>query len=170
MARLALATLLGIAWLTALAAAPAQAATKAAPVKAKVLKPLTLTSIQDFDLGTIILGPGTWPATAVGIARIGTFSCAGPNVSCAGIAQVARYRVTGSNQQPVTINAPNVTLTNQSDPTKTLLLVVDAPATINLPNSGNQGVIFPIGGSVNVSSSTSTGIYVGTFAVTVDYQ
>lgn len=161
---------IGIACLAALLGAPAHAATKAAPVRAKVLKPLTLTSIQNLDLGTVVLGSGIWPATTVGISRAGVFSCPGANVTCVGLTQVATYRVTGSNSQPVAINAPNVTLTNQSDPTKTLTLVVDAPASINLPNSGNQGTQFSLGGSVSISSGTAAGIYAGTFAVTVDYQ
>jgi hypothetical protein len=62
-----------------------------------------------------------------------------------------------------------VTLTNQSDPTQTLTLVTDAPATLMLPNSGAPGIDFSIGGSVTLSSTTSGGTYVGTFNVTVDY-
>ena len=135
-----------------------------------MLKPLTLTSIQNLDLGTVVLGAGTWAATTVGISRTGIFSCPGANVTCVGVAQVASYNVTGSNSQPVTINAPNVTLTNQSDPTKILTLALDAPATLSLPNSGNQGINFSIGGSVSISSSTATGTYTGMFDVTVDYQ
>ena len=38
----------------------AQAATQVVPVQAKATKPLTLTSVQDLDLGTIVLAPGTW--------------------------------------------------------------------------------------------------------------
>ena len=164
------AALIGIACLAALTGGPAHAATKAAPVRAKVLKPLTLTSIQDLDLGTVVLGAGTWPATTIGISRTSSFTCPGANVTCVGVPRVAIYNITGSNSQPVVINAPSVTLTNQSDPTKTLTLAVDAPASINLPNSGNQGINFSIGGSVSVSSSTASGVYAGTFAVTVDYQ
>ena len=135
-----------------------------------MLKPLTLTAAQDLDLGTITLASGTWPATTVGISRTGVFSCPGGNVTCTGAPRVATYNLTGSNSQPVRVTAPNVTLINQSDASKTLSLVVDAPATVTLPNSGNKGTSFSIGGSVSVSSSTATGVYVGTFAVTVDYQ
>lgn len=161
---------LALACLAAAGATPARAASKAAPVKATVLKPLTLTSVQDLDLGTITLASGTWGATSVGISRTGVFSCPGGNVTCTGAPRVAIYNVTGSNSRPVRVNAPNVTLTNQSDPSKTLTLLVDRPATISLPNSGNKGVNLSIGGSVSVSSATASGVYVGTFAVTVDYQ
>jgi len=77
--------------------------------------------------------------------------------------------VTGSNNQTIRITAPNVTLVNQSDSTKTLTLVVDSPGTVTLPNSGSQGVDLPIGGSISVSSNTAAGTYSGTFNVTVDY-
>jgi hypothetical protein len=151
-------------------AGPAWAATtQVAKVSATVAKPLTLTRVQDLDLGTIILGPGNWSGVTVGISRVGVFSCGSANVTCIGATKVAKYSVTGSNNQVVRITAPNVTLTNQADPTRTLTLVVDSPGTLTLPNSGNNGVQFPLGGSISVSSSTAGGTYSGTFNVTVDY-
>ena len=45
----------------------AAAATKVVPVQAKPVKPLTLTPVQDLDLGTILLGSGTWSGATVGI-------------------------------------------------------------------------------------------------------
>ena len=151
------------------AAQTAGAATQVAKVSAAVAKPLTLTRVQDLDLGSIVIGPGTWSGAVVGISRTGAFSCANSNVTCTGATKVAKYNVTGSNNQAVRITAPNVTLTNQSDLTKTLVLTVDAPASVSLPNSGNQGVDFPIGGSISLSSATTGGTYSGTFNVTVDY-
>ena len=150
-------------------ARPATAATQVAKVSAAVAKPLTLARVQDLDLGTIVLGPGTWSGATVGISRAGIFTCGSSNVACTGATNVARYRVTGSNNQIVRISAPNVTLVNQSDPTKTLTLQVDAPATATMPNSGNVGIQFPIGGSITLSSTTTGGTYRGTFNVTVDY-
>lgn len=148
---------------------PALAATQVAKVSATVAKPLTLARVQDLDLGTIVLGPGSWSGATVAISRGGAFSCASSNVTCVGTTQVAKYVVTGSNNQAIRITAPNVTMVNQSDPAKTLVLVVDNPGTLTLPNSGNNGVQFPLGGSINVSSSTAGGTYAGTFNVTVDY-
>jgi hypothetical protein len=150
-------------------AQPALAASQVAKVSATVAKPLTLARVQDLNLGTIVLGPGTWSGATVAIARGGAFSCASANVTCIGTTQVAKYVVTGSNNQPIRITAPNVTLVNQSDPTRTLVLVVDSPGTITLPNSGNNGVQFPLGGSINLSSTTAGGTYAGTFNVTIDY-
>lgn len=152
-----------------LAAEPAQAATKVVPVQAKPVKPLTLTSVQNLDLGTILLGPGTWSGAIVGISRAGVFSCSNANVTCTGTTQAATYSVTGSNNEVVRIDAPNVTLTNQSDPTKTLTLIVDSPGTVTIDTGGKKGTTFSLGGTIPLSSATAGGLYTGTFNVTVDY-
>ena len=69
--------LLTVAACSALAnARPADAATQSATVNATVVKPLTLVSIQNLDLGTIALQPGTYSAASVGISQSGVFSCA----------------------------------------------------------------------------------------------
>jgi hypothetical protein len=152
------------------AATPAHAASsQVATVNATVVKPLTLKWVQNLDLGTIVLGPGTWSGATVGISRTGAFSCSNANVTCTGATQVAKYNGSGTNNQTVRIAAPNVTLVNQNDPTKTLTLVVDNPGSILLTNSGNPGVDFSLGGSISLSSSTAGGVYSGTFNVTVDY-
>src|SRR5215203_4603599 len=91
-------------WLTAAGAficvaclaAPVGAATATAKVSANVLKPLTVTWLQDLDLGTIALGGGTFSSVSVGISRTGAFTCPASLV-CTGARQVAMYNVTGSN-------------------------------------------------------------------------
>lgn len=151
-------------------AAQANAASQNASVKATVVKPLSLTKIQDLNLGTITLKPGTWSGATVGISRTGVLSCANANTICTGAALPAQFSVTGSNSQTVRVTAPNVTLVNQANATKTLTLAVDAPATVAIPNSGNKGLNFGIGGSITLSSTTANGTYSGTLNVTVDYQ
>ena len=148
----------------------ADAATQNAAVSATVLKPLTLESLQNLDLGTITLGVGSWSGATVGISRAGVFSCASTNLVCTGAPSVARYKVTGSNRQVVRITAPSVTLVNQADPTKTLTMTVDAPASVTLTSSGQPGINFDLGGTISLSSTTATGDYLGHFNVTVDYQ
>ena len=149
----------------ALAVAPNQNST----ATAKIVKPLTLTWVQDLDLGTIVLGTGTWAATNVGITSAGVFTCGNTNVTCSGATKPAQYKVTGTNNQRVLITAPNVTLTNQNDATKTLTLTVDNPGFVDLGNSGSVGVNFGLGGSIAVSSATVDGTYTGQFNVTVNY-
>jgi hypothetical protein len=150
-------------------ASAAGAATVTASVTGTPTKPLLLAKVQDLDLGSVTLGPGTWSNATISISQAGVFSCANANVTCAGATQVATYNVQGSNQQPVRISAPNVTMVNQNDPTQTLTLVTSAPASITLTNSGFPGNNFSIGGAVTLNSTTAAGAYVGTFNVTVDY-
>jgi hypothetical protein len=161
----ALATLIGAFG----SAGPAQAVSQTAKVSAKVVKPLTIKWVQDLDLGTITLGSGTWSNATVAITRGGMFSCTSSNVTCSGATNVATYNIVGSNNQSVRVSAPNVTLVNQADPARTLTLVVDGPGTVTIPNSGNRGVDVSLGGSITLTSATASGVYSGTFNVTVDY-
>lgn len=151
-------------------AATAHAASVNVTVNATALKPLEITKLQDLDLGTVTLGPGTWSNASVSLSRLGVFLCLPLNITCSGATSVARYNVQGSNKGIVRISTPNVTLVNQSDATKTLTLIVDSPSSVLLPNSGQPGVDFSIGGSITVSSTTTSGVYVGTFNLTADYQ
>lgn len=150
-------------------ATPAGAASVNAQAKAKVVKPLALKAIQDLDLGTVVLGSGTWSGATVSLSRAGILTCSA-NVTCSGATQVAVYNASGSKDQTVIITAPDVTLVNQADASQMLTLVVDAPATITLTNSGARGTDFPLGGSISVDSTTADGEYVGTFEVTAEYQ
>ncbi|HEX6661539.1 MAG TPA: DUF4402 domain-containing protein [Sphingomicrobium sp.] len=136
---------------------------------AHIVKPLTLLFVRNLNLGTIVLGSGSWTNASVGISRAGAFTCANANTTCTGATQTAQYKITGTNNQDVTINAPNVTLTNQNDGVSTLLMSVDNPGTVNLGNSGSSGLIFDLGGNITVNSTTPDGTYVGTFNVTVNY-
>ncbi|MGE5561759.1 MAG: DUF4402 domain-containing protein [Bacillota bacterium] len=155
---------------TGAAAAPVTATTDAT-AKARILRPLQLTSTQNLDLGTIVLsGTGAFSAT-VGISKDGTtFNCDGGsgNVTCSGTHQAAIYNVSGTKSQPVTIAAGNVTLGDGNG--NTLTLTPDFNATLNLSNSGAPGDNFFVGGSITVSDATPDGVYTGTFAVTADYQ
>ena len=160
-----LATLVCMLWI----GAPAHAATVMASVSANNIKPLVITKLQDFNLGTVTIGPGAWSNATVSLSQAGALGCANANLICTGTTTVAQYNVQGSNQQTVRISAPNVTLTSQSDSTQRLTLITDAPASVLLPNSGAPGINFAIGGSVTLNSTTSAGTYVGTFNVTVDY-
>jgi hypothetical protein len=139
-----------------------------ATVSASVVKPVILTWVQDLDLGTVILPAGTFSNSIVSLSRGGVLTCAA-NLTCSGTTSVAKYDVVGSQGQVVTVNAPNVTMVNQSDSTKTLTLTVDGPGTVTIANSGQPGTKFTLGGSINLNSTTAAGVYTGTFNVTVNY-
>ena len=156
----------------ALSATPAFAApvepARQATATARIIKPLTLTWFSVLDFGSITLldtGP-----TTIAVARDGTRSCPGTAVSCSGASKAAQYKITGVNNQLVTVNSGNVSLANTTDTTlPSLLMTIDAPASVNLGNSGAAGADLFIGGSINVSGATAEGVYVGTMAVTVNY-
>jgi len=150
--------------------APVAAGTQTVSVKAAVVKPLTLTKVQDLNLGTVTLKTGNWAGATVAISQSGVLTCANANTICSGAVQSAQFTVAGSNNETVRVTVPNATLVNQADASKTLVLTVDAPATIALPNSGTKGVTFGVGGSIGLSSTTASGTYSGTLNVTVDYQ
>jgi hypothetical protein len=155
--------------LAAAIADPAAAVTQNASVNANVIKPLSLTALQNLDLGTITLMPGTWSGATVGISRTGVVSCS-PNLICSGAPQVARFNVTGTNKMVVVIAAPDVTLVNQNDASQSLKLKIDNPGQVTLTSSGAPGTNFDLGGSLTLSSATVAGVYSGTIQVTVDYQ
>ena len=67
-----------------LGAGPVAAATQVAQVNANVVKPLTIKWVQDLDLGTIILGTGSWSGATISLSRAGALSCANANVTCSG--------------------------------------------------------------------------------------
>jgi spore coat protein U-like protein len=148
----------------------AMAATASVAAKASVVKPLILTSTQAMDFGTIILsGAGTWSGATMRISQAGAVTC-GANLTCTGAAKAALFTVSGTNNRVVLVSAPNVVLTNQSDPTQKLTLVPDAPATVTVANSGPPGTRFGVGGTLTLNSTTAAGTYTGTMNVTVDYQ
>lgn len=137
---------------------------------ARIVKPLSLYWVQDLDLGSIILGPGTWSGAVVGVGRDGTPDCANTNVTCTGTMTEAQYRVTGTNNQDVTVNASaSIDLVHTVDPTQVLAMSVDNPGTVSLGNSGVPGLVFGLGGSITVDATTVDGTYTGLFDVTVEY-
>lgn len=163
----AVAATLAVAVTATQAAAAPVSATTDATAKARILRPLKLTSTQNLDLGTIVLS-GAAPFTAtVGIDRTGAFTC-NASVTCSGTPTVAIYNVSGTKSQPVTIAAGNVSMSDGAG--HTLTLTPDFNSTLTLTNSGAPGTNFNVGGSITVTDTTVDGVYTGTFAVTADYQ
>lgn len=154
----------------ALSSAPALAATPTtqATATARIVEPLTITSARDMDFGTIVLS-GTGPYTdTITMTRAGAVTCGG-NTTCSGTTKSARYTMTGTRDQKVTITvSPTIALVNQTQTSPDLTLTVDSPALATLDSTGVGA--FNIGGSIDVSDTTVDGIYTGTFDVSADYQ
>ena len=156
---------------TEAAAAPVSA-TADATARARIVKPLVLTSTQNFDLGIIVLtGAGPYTAT-VSLNKSNTFNCDGNsgNVTCSGTHTRASYNVAGTQGQNVTIASGPVLLSDGVALTPDLTLTPDHDATVTLANSGAPGTDFWVGGSLSVPSTAADGVYTGTFALTADYQ
>ena len=157
-----------------LAATPAHAVNpnQQATANARIIKPLVLTWVQNLQLGTIVLsGAGAWTGATVSVSRAGAFACTNTNVTCSGTTAEARYHIAGTNAQTINVTvSPTITLNNLTDGTSSLVMTVDAPATVALPNSGTAGASFGVGGSISVASTTPDGVYRGVFDVTADYQ
>ncbi len=156
----------------ALTSAPAFAATPTtqATATARIVQPLTLDSVQNLDLGTIVLS-GTAPYTnTVGISQAGVFTC-GANVTCSGTTQTARYKATGTQGQTLTVaGSATIPLTNVTQTAPNLALTVAYPAAGSVVLDATGNVTFDLGGSIQVSDTTADGVYSGTFDVTADYQ
>jgi spore coat protein U-like protein len=163
--------------LAALAAAATIAATPAYAVPvtgqaptatARITKPLELTRIDDLDFGSVAV---TGSDTITIDHDDGSRDCGDPaNLSCSGTWKRAEFKVTGSNNQDVTIVTPDVTLAHINPAiTDTLDLRLTSLGTVNLTSSGSNGTTFYVGGEVDIDEDAAEGTYVGTLAVTVNY-
>lgn len=153
----------------ALIASPAMAvpvgASTPATAKAQIVKPLTLTATQNLDFGTILLVNVT-ASTPVSISQAGVVTC-GTGLSCSGAPQQAKFGATGTNNQVVKIYTATSTITNG---TTNLTFTPNAPASILMTNAGAPGTLFSVGGSFNIDTATTDGVYTGNMNVTVDYN
>ena len=146
-------------------AAPTSSSNGPATARARIVKPLTLTRTSHMDFGDIVVQDAGVATLAMG----GALTCS-VTLTCAATGTPAAYLVTGTNNQVVTVSAPDVTLTNAANPGTPLTLDLNAPASVLLPNSGASGQDFSVGGSIAIAATTREGVYTGDLAVTVDYQ
>ncbi|HMI39637.1 MAG TPA: DUF4402 domain-containing protein [Sphingomicrobium sp.] len=161
----------------ALTAAPAQAAslvsaTPQAKAKVKILKALTLTRNADLDFGTVVLsGSGAWGGEVVSVDTAGARVCGGgTNLTCSAATTAAAYNVTGSNNAVVNVTVPASVVISNGSANLTVTTSKSIGASVTMPNSGNAGVDFNIGGSITLASTTADGFYQGDIVVTADYQ
>ena len=161
----------------ALSASPAMAVSVTSgsdsSAKVRILKPLTLVSGANLDLGDILLsGTGAYSAT-VKLSSGNTRTCAA-NVTCSGTTTAARYDLTGTKGAIVTFSAPNVTLNGPAGATLTLKTVDSSNVPYYTPtvtlDATTGAASVAIGGEVTVTNLTADGTYTGTFAVTAAYQ
>jgi hypothetical protein len=152
------------------ASAAAVGATTPATATAKIVKPLTLTASGALDFATILIPSGGVTATrTIKVSAGNVLDCAGGNaeVVCSGTTSVPTYNVKGTNKMVVNIIKTASSLTGSNG--GTLAFRPTGQATATLPNSGNTGVDFQIGGDIDIVPATVDGTYSGNIDVTVDY-
>jgi hypothetical protein len=148
--------------------APAQAATRAAPVEAVTIKPLSLVKTEDLDFGTLIAGPAAGTATIN--ANTGVRTTTGGVTAAAG-GTPKRAEFVGVAIIGLLINVAigaSPTLTNGTGGSMTTALAVEGGTGLRLfPGTGVQ--TFRVGGTLNVGANQQSGDYAGTFSLTVNY-
>ena len=151
------------------AAAPVGVTNTKPQAKVTILKPLVLTRVSDLDFGTVLLPASVTGTLNVKVDQAGAMTCSAGLTCATTAASVGSYNVKGTNKQIVKISAPNVTMNNTVG-AGSISVTLDAPATVTLPSSGNNGIDFKIGGNFNIDSTTVDGVYAGDMNVTVEYQ
>jgi hypothetical protein len=146
-------------------AAPASAAQITATTSANIVKPVSLTKLQDMDFGTLLVANYTGTRSIV-MSRAGVVTCAA-DITCSGAPKQGRFNVQGTNRMVVMISIASAGLVSAGN---TIPFTPDAPASITLTNSGAPGTDVDVGGTLSVSGSIPGGLYSGTMTITAEYQ
>lgn len=155
-----------LAFMTALAfATPAAAAQTTAVTTVNVVRPVSISKLQDMDFGTLSFAGFTGTRT-ITLSRAGALTCAA-DIVCSGVPKQARFNVQGTNKMVVLLNYSGGTLSNGVD---SIPFAADGPASIMMTNSGAPGLNFDVGGTLTINPTLVGGVYSGTMTVTADYQ
>ncbi len=146
-------------------ATPAYAAQIAAVTSVNVVKPVSISKLQDMDFGTLTYSSFTGTRTIV-LSRAGALTCAA-DIVCSGVPKQARFNVQGTNKLTVLLSYTGGALSNGTD---SIPFVPNGPSSVVLTSSGVPGIDFDVGGTITVSPSLIGGAYSGTLTVTADYQ
>jgi Domain of unknown function (DUF4402) len=173
----AAATALGLLSLAMAPAAVAQVQTGSA--KVAVVSRLSFINVEELEFGTLLAGA---TAGTVVISPAGARTKTGGVTLVGGTVQPARFAGRGTRNQTVLISLVNTPSTLQrvgGTETMTLdqLTLGSTPSAVltTTPQAfritAPSGVFnFPIGGRLSVAANQVPGDYVGTFAVTLNYQ
>jgi Domain of unknown function (DUF4402) len=159
-----------------MASAPVVAATQSGALRVIALKPTNILYVDPLDFGLII------PAAAAGTVTLNaqTGARTGTVVTLAGATfSRARFVAAGTPLRVVTLAvnpSPTITISNGASTMTINQLRVSANGAGPQPFGPNHtldatGVIdFRIGGRLNVGANQASGLYTGTFTLTMDYQ
>jgi hypothetical protein len=150
-------------------------ATENTSAAAKVVTPLSITETSSLHFGTMAVLAGT-PGTCVLSTQGSRSQTGGVNLSVqAPTASNAAYNVSGAVNTTYAITLPStITVSSGADNMTigSLLARTASAGTDGLTGTLSAGGTdnFTIGGTLNVAAGQATGIYTGSFDVTVAYN
>ncbi len=159
-------------------AAPAMAQSTASTTgtgSITVIRPITVTKNADLKFGTVVR-PGTGAGTAV-VSAAGVRTVTGGVVGLASgdTPQASQFTVDGEGGQSISITIPaTFAMANGSDSltvtTSNNLTGSAGSQTLSNALGAAGSLVFRVGGSVPIGSTTPTGAYSGTFTVSAAYN
>jgi hypothetical protein len=147
-------------------------AVAAATLTAQVFRRLSVSQTTPLSFGTIVR-PVSGAGTMVLDASSGSYSVTGGAALPSPAPGRGAFLVTGEGGQMVSISvAPSFVMTNGSGGTLTVTTSNSAGGSQTLSNApGSVGSYnFYVGGALDFSSATATGVYSGTYTVNVAYN
>jgi hypothetical protein len=169
----------GAVLLALLASAPAQAGQSTGTGKVDVVGALSLIRTQDLEFGNAIAGATTGNVI---VSNTGVRTKTGGVTLAGGTFQPAEFAGRGTRNQHITIafGAPSIVITRSGGgatmtvDTFTIVLPADGSLAVNGPRwriTPATGIYsFLIGATLHVGANQASGSYLGTFAVTANYQ
>ena len=166
--RLAFAAALPLALLAPAAVAAPVSAPSAPSGQAMLVRPLTLTKLNDMDFGSLgVIANGTAVINPV----TDTMTTTGGVLHLAGTPRAATFRGVAQGNSVVVIRIPNggINLTRVGG-TETILLnafTLDGQSKRAMAEAGVFD--FKVGGTLRPAAGQADGLYTGTFDVTIQY-
>ncbi|WP_338303637.1 DUF4402 domain-containing protein [Erythrobacter sp. Dej080120_24] len=169
----------GVAMFAALGmSSAAHADTATADATAEVLDALVLTADTTLDFGAMVVSGGG----AVTLGSDGTLDCSAVDIVCSGSTSVASFSVEGTANKAVTINLPASSVELRHS-TYTPLTAAETSIILDSFTSSENGgtgpevtldgagdATFDVGGTITLDGTEVSGIYDGTFTVSVEYS
>jgi hypothetical protein len=143
-------------------------ATDAAAAYATIIAPITITNTVDLNFGDIIDGTGT-VVLATDSGRTASYQAFSGTQT--GTVSAASFNITGQAAYTYAITLPtsDVTITETGSDTMIVNTFVSDPATTGALDGSGNGIVL-VGATLNVVTGQATGLYTGTFNVTVAYN
>jgi hypothetical protein len=140
-----------------------------------VIRPLTITKNADLKFGTVVR-PGTGSGTAA-VSAAGARTVTGGVVGLASgdTPQASQFTVAGEGGQSISVTIPaSFTMANGTDSltvtTSNNLAGSAGSQTLSNAMGAAGSLVFNVGGSVPITSTTPSGAYTGAFTVSAAYN